>query len=257
MKLRELDAKMRAFETGNDSAIPLGQYVIARLDGRGFGRLTRDVLKFDGPADPRLRDHMTATTQELMHGGFQVLYAYTQGDEISLLFHRDDTSFGRRRRKYNSVLAGIASAAFSLRVSALACFDCRISELPDEGLVIEYFRWRARDGERNALNSYCTWAMENAGASRQESSTRLHGLNAKAKKKLLACEHGIDFETLPSWQKRGLGLYWVPYEKQFVDPQTGAEKSFSRQRIHIDPEQPSQPDYGRFLGDLMRAAQSK
>ena len=38
---------------------------------------------------------------------------YTQSDEISLMFHRDETLFDRKLRKYNSVLAGEASVSFS------------------------------------------------------------------------------------------------------------------------------------------------
>ena len=137
MNLRELDTKMRAFEADDNGVVPLGLYVVARLDGRGFGRLARDVFGFSGPYDEQYRDHMVATAQELMRSGVHVLYAYTQSDEISLLCHPDDTSFGRRLRKYHSVLAGIASGIFSLRVGSLATFDCRISQLPNIDLLQE------------------------------------------------------------------------------------------------------------------------
>ncbi|MBV8811351.1 MAG: hypothetical protein JO033_21995, partial [Acidobacteriaceae bacterium] len=69
-----------------------------------------------------------------MNCGFRSLYAYTQSDEISVLFHPEITTFDRKVRKYNSVLAGEASAKFSLLLGGHACFDCRISELP--GVVL-------------------------------------------------------------------------------------------------------------------------
>jgi tRNA(His) 5'-end guanylyltransferase len=80
-------------------------------------------------------------------------------DEMSLLFHPNENAFGRKIRKYNSILAGECSAKFSLLLNDLACFDCRISQLPLESDVIDYFRWRNEDAHRNALNSYCYWTL--------------------------------------------------------------------------------------------------
>ena len=64
--------------------------------------------------DERFRDLMISTTKHLMeHSGFDVIYGYTESDEISLLFSLNVETFGRKIRKYNSVLAGIASAVFT------------------------------------------------------------------------------------------------------------------------------------------------
>ena len=71
-----------------------------------------------------------------MNCGFNIIFGYTQSDEISLLFHRDITDFGRRQNKYVSILAGTASAVLSLRLGTLATFDCRISQLPDVAMVL-------------------------------------------------------------------------------------------------------------------------
>lgn len=74
---------------------------------------------------------MIDTARHLMQCGFHVVYAYTQSDEISLLFHPRERAFGRLLRKYHSILAGEASAKFSLLLGELVCFDCRVAELPD------------------------------------------------------------------------------------------------------------------------------
>ena len=91
--------------------------------------------------------------------GFRVRYAYTESDEISLLFDLDERLFGRKLRKYNSTLAGEASARFSLLLGSVATFDCRISQLPGAALVVDYFRWRNEDACRNALSAYCYWTL--------------------------------------------------------------------------------------------------
>ena len=129
MKFDELDQKMRVFETAADYCVLPELFMVARLDGRSFTRLTKEVCQFQAPFDERFRDLMTATAQSLMTCGFRVLYAYTESDEISLLFDFQEELFGRKLRKYNSTLAAEASARFSLLIGQVATFDCRISQL--------------------------------------------------------------------------------------------------------------------------------
>lgn len=140
MKFDELDEKMRVYETAHDHCAVPGMFLAARIDGRSFTRLTREVQQFEAPFDERFRDLMVATTEHLMQCGFRVIYGYTQSDEISLLFHPLENAFGRKLRKYDSILAGEASAKFALLLGAHAAFDCRLSLLPNAGLVRDYFR---------------------------------------------------------------------------------------------------------------------
>lgn len=98
---------------------------------------------------------MAETTLHLLQCGFRIIYGYTQSDEISLLFHPSYQTFGRKLRKLNSILAGEARAKFSILLGDIAAFDCRISQLPQIGDVVDYFRWRSEDAHRNALNGHC------------------------------------------------------------------------------------------------------
>src|SRR5262249_55791066 len=95
----ELDARMRIFETGHDHCVLPGIHMVARIDGRHFTRLTKEIHQFQAPYDERFRDYMVETIVHLMSCGFRVIYAYTQSDEISLLFHLDESMFGRKERK--------------------------------------------------------------------------------------------------------------------------------------------------------------
>lgn len=108
MKFDELDVQMRVFETSHDHCVLPGIYMVARIDGRGFTRLTKDVHKFQAPFDLKFRDLMLDTAEGLMTE-FSATYGYTQSDEISLLFPLECNLFGRKLRKLNSVLAGYAS----------------------------------------------------------------------------------------------------------------------------------------------------
>ena len=66
MKFDELDSKMRVFETAHDHCVLPGLRIVARLDGRGFTRLTKEVHKFQAPFDDRFRDIMLATAEHLV-----------------------------------------------------------------------------------------------------------------------------------------------------------------------------------------------
>ena len=96
-----------------------------------------------------------------MDCGFRVVYGFTESDEISLLFAPEENAFGRKVRKYNSTLAGEASAAFSLALGQVATFDCRVVPLPTIERVRDYFLWRQEDAHRNSLNSHCYWIIGN------------------------------------------------------------------------------------------------
>ena len=130
MNFDDLDAQMRKYEQSLDQVLLPELYLVARLDGNRFTRLTKEVCKFEAPFDVRFRDMMIETVKALMNYGFRVIYGYTERDEISLLFLLESEDFGRKTRKLNSILAGEASAKFSLLYGKLGSFDCRISELP-------------------------------------------------------------------------------------------------------------------------------
>jgi len=246
MKFDELDAKMRVFETVHDQCVLPGVYIVARLDGRNFTRLTKEIHKFESPYDVKFRDHMVATTEHLMNCGFRVVYGYSQSDEISLLFHPDEDAFSRKVRKYISILAGEASAKFSLLLGSLACFDCRISQLPKMEYVVDYFRWRNEDAHRNALNGYCYWTLRKAGSSVQTATAKLEGMSVADKNELLF-QHGINFNNLPNWQKRGVGLYWEEFEKQAWNPKTQTQVVAKRRRLKVAFDLPMRDQYSEFI----------
>jgi tRNA(His) guanylyltransferase len=180
-----------------------------------------------------------------------VPFGYTQSDEISLLLHRDEATFGRKLRKLNSILAAEASAKLSLLLGSVAAFDCRISQLPTLNLVVDYFRWRNEDAHRNALNAHCYWMLRKAGDRAEVATGKLDRLSVGDKNELLYQKANINFNDLPSWQKRGMGLYWEAYQKESTNPQTGAQVLAMRRRIKVDLELSMKDDYSHFVRDLV------
>ncbi len=251
MKFSDFDTRMRTFETVHDYQVLPGMYMVARLDGRGFTRLTKERHRFTAPFDEQFRDFMIATTQYLMDVGFNIIYGYTQSDEISILFHKDEGTFGRKPRKLNSILAGEASAKFSTMLGDIAVFDCRISQLPNPDLVCDYFRWRAEDANRNALQSHCYWMLRNEGASTSTATATLEGMSSANKQELLF-SRGLNFNDLPAWQKRGTGLYWQQYQKESRNQVTGEAVVATRRRIKTDLQLPMKESYNHFIAKLIK-----
>ncbi|MBF9224117.1 tRNA(His) guanylyltransferase Thg1 family protein [Hymenobacter ruricola] len=250
MRFDELDARLRVFETAHDHCALPGLYLVARLDGRNFTRLTKEVHAFERPFDERFRDLMVGTVQHLMQCGFRVRYGYTESDEISLLLDPAEDTFGRKLRKYQSILAGEASAKFSLLLGSLGTFDCRIAQLPRRTDVVDYFRWRAEDALRNSLNAHCYWLLRGEGATEAGATTQVSGLRTSEKHELLF-QRGINFNNLPAWQKRGLGLYWQLVERQGYNPVTQQTTQTQRRELHTDFELPVREAYMEFIQGLL------
>jgi tRNA(His) guanylyltransferase len=250
MKFDDLDTRMRVFETAHDYCILPDINIVARLDGRNFTRLTKEIHTFEAPFDTRFRDLMIETVRHLMDCGFRILYGYTQSDEISLLFSTKENAFSRKMRKYNSLLASEASAKFSLLLGDMGCFDCRISQLPNIDLVFDYFRWRQEDAHRNALNAHCYWMLRKQGKSENAATDYLWKMSIRDKNEFLF-QNGINFNDLPQWQKKGIGLYWENYEKQALNQQTGEEVTATRRRIKCDLEIPRKDEYCNLLKKII------
>lgn len=250
MKFDDLDLKMRVFETAHDHRVLPGLWMVARLDGRGFTRLTKETGQFEIPFDVRFRDMMVSTVEHLMGCGIHAVYGYTESDEISILLAKDEDSFSRKLRKLNSVLAGEASAHFSLAIGAPAVFDCRISQLPSDDLVVDYFRWRNEDAHRNALNAHCYWALREEGLKGRAAHQRMSGRSVAEKNELLF-QRGINFNEVPSWQKRGVGLRWAMVEHKGFNPKTEEEVLTLRRRLQVEYELPMRDAYSAMIRELI------
>ncbi|MCL2212010.1 MAG: hypothetical protein FWB95_08825 [Treponema sp.] len=250
MKFDDLDSQMRVYETSADFCVLPNMYIVARLDGRNFTTLTKEKGKFDAPFDIKFRDLMTETTKHLMNCGFKVIYGYTESDEISLLFDIGIDLFGRKIRKYNSVLAGEASAKFSLLFGDIGVFDCRICQLPNNNTVIDYFRWRSEDAHRNALNAHCYWMLRKKGVDKNEAAKQIENKSVADKNELLFT-NGLNFNDTPNWQKRGVGLYWKKEESTGFNPKDNTEEKANRNNIYIDYDLPMRDEYSAFISKLI------
>jgi tRNA(His) 5'-end guanylyltransferase len=256
MKFDELDNKMRVYETANDAFVLPNIYMVARIDGRNFTRLTKETHNFEAPFDIIFRDYMVECVKHAMNTGFNIVYGYTQSDEISLLFHINETSFSRKHRKYNSILAAEISAKFSLLLGSVAAFDCRICELPNRSLVTDYFRWRNEDAHRNSLSAHCYWLLRKNDFSATAAARKIEGLSTAHKNELLL-SYNVNFNELPSWQKRGIGFYWKEVEKEGFNPKLEQTVMVKRRELQVEYELPMKDHYNEFIMNIIAQSEDQ
>ena len=199
--------------------------VIIRLDGKAFHSVTRG---FKRPFDEILIKTMQETMKYLCENIQGCVLGYTQSDEITLVlvdYFKIDTDawFGYNVQKITSVSASMATLAFNnifkKYVSELipmnlsnsskedikyynaldrviikgALFDSRCFNIPKEE-VNNCLLWRQQDATRNSIQAL---------AQSLYSNKQIEGINTKKLQDKMFTEKGVNWNDLPTTQKRG------------------------------------------------------
>jgi tRNA(His) guanylyltransferase len=217
---KSLKDRMKDYESCYGFKIPNRSYIIVRLDGRGFSKYTD---RFEKPFDSILSNAMDSATIELCKE-FSPAFAYTQSDEVSLVFSTIDnidaeTIFDGKLQKLCSLTAAKMTASFNKIMLRLlttlkytpdeileklvsgnfpeidAVFDSRVFVVPDIREVSNYFIWRQQDCTRNSVSM---------AASANFSHKLLEGRSSSDKQEMLFQEKGINWNDYDVKYKRGL-----------------------------------------------------
>ncbi len=246
MKPEDFEAKMRKGEWFHSLRVPEGMWTVVRLDGRGFTKMTKE-LGFEKPFDQVFHRIMVSTTADCMTE-FQGVFATTHSDEISILFPPYTDVFDREVEKIVSTTASSVSVAFSSYLGDRKTFDSRIWIGATIHDVIDYFVWRMEDALRGSINSWSYWTLRQQGnLSKAQATRRLEGKGFSYKNEMLFSEFGINFNDIPSWQKRGTGLYFSLIEKVGHNPLTNEDVTTLRRVLHHEDNLPIKADFRDFL----------
>ena len=228
LTFQDLELLMRGNENAREGELPENAYIIARLDGRGFSKLTKK--HFSKPFDIQFHQLMVKTMQHQLEYEPQLAFAYNQSDEISLLIPPGSSPFNRKARKLLSLLPSAASVKFSMLVGEPVSFDCRLNLQYNIEGVLNYFRWRSIDAERNAFNSCAYWLLRKQGVEPRAAAERLRVLSTAEHKSFLA-EHHTDAANMPTWQTRGCIVHRIEETRHGFNPITGEETTYTRRRL--------------------------
>lgn len=246
MRNDDFESRQRAREYFHELTVLPGAWAVIRVDGRGFSKLTE--RNFEKPFDPNFSELMVHTSQRLFEE-LGARYVYTESDEISVLLAPDHDMFGRGVEKLVSISAGIASAEFTIAAGQAAVFDSRIWVGAGVGDVVDYFAWRQSDATRCALNGWCYWTLRKEGQSKRQATKALEHATTSEKNELLFAR-GVNFNELPSWQRRGLGFWQETFERKGFDPIRQVEVMAQRTRIRIERELPAKDEYRALIERL-------
>ncbi|KAF7312467.1 Thg1 domain-containing protein [Mycena indigotica] len=235
----ELASRMKSYETATDIQLPADKPAIIRIDGHAFSTFTRG---FEKPFDERIHTAMAATASDLLAHFPAATVAYTNSDEITLVFPNGVKEFKGRVAKLGSLAAGLASARFNHHLVhtctkpvppekvGTAHFDARAFTLPSVDEVLHNLIWRAKiDGRRNSIS----------GFGRSFFTTKqLHGLGSNAIVEKVLSEKGIDYWTsTPTWARYGTTVKREKFLGTGVDGLTGEPVTMTRTRMKMQDTQ--------------------
>ncbi len=247
------EQRMRSLEYFHTLKILPDTWVIIRVDGRKFSRVTAE--HFEKPYDPVMHRAMVEAAEVLLRQ-MQGVYCYTESDEISVAFAPAWTMFDREVEKIVSLTASMASTTFSLATGIAAHFDSRIwvSALRED--VVKYFHWRQADAARCALYNWCHWTLLGEGNSAQQATAILHQTDVAFKNELLFTR-GINYNEVPAWQRRGTALYWESFEKEGFNPVAKTVQTTQRRRLVHNEELPRKEAYTTLLTSILSTNQAR
>ena len=235
---QSLADRMKSYEAVYDASLPESTPTILRLDGHTFSKFT---AHFNKPFDPRIHDAMVATCKDLLHSYPSATVAYTQSDEITLVFPEGVNSFNNRVQKIASLAASLTSVRFNFhlaeaiensaldstrqkQVLGIAHFDARLFTVPSVEEALNCLLWRCRgDAVRNAVNSFARSLF---------TTKELQGKKTVEVLEMMEKQKGVVYEeSVPAWAVAGTLVKRELVMVEGLNEKTGERVSTSRTRV--------------------------
>lgn len=221
-------------------------YILVRVDGRSFHRLSR-FYNFSKPNDHRALETMTLAALGVFRNVQDIIVAYGDSDEYSFVFDRSTQLFERRESKLVSTVVSTFTAWYlyhfpeqmqrSLDPNHLPTFDGRAVVYPTLKHLRDYLSWRQADCHINNLYNTTFWALVERGKySPAAAEERLRGTVSSDKNEILFTEFGINYNNEPEVYRKGTVLLrpFKPLEPGISSRQTERRlKSREKTQIRI------------------------
>jgi len=242
-KAPPLAARMKQYEASFDYTLSSETPIILRLDGHAFSKFTSHFCK---PFDQRIHDAMIGACTDLLAYFASATLAYTQSDEITLIFPDGVQSFNDRVQKLSSLAASYCSVRFNAHLATLlaanpepkvedmaferlgtAHFDARFFAVPNVEEALNCVLWRCRnDAIRNAVNAF---------ARTMYTTKEMHGKTAKELVEMMKDEKGVVFEqAVPRWAIEGCLLKRERVGHEGLNLKTGKVEKTLRTKTRVE-----------------------
>lgn len=266
MDRSDLAKRMKDYESISKTKLMKRCPVICRIDGKAFHTFTRG---FQRPFDEILIKTMQETTKHLCENIQGCVLGYTQSDEITLVlvdYKELNTSpyFDYEVQKLCSIIASMTTMAFNKifqsnvkkvyenryaekgkctmpydlyetynnAINKGAMFDCRVFNIPKEEVTNNIY-WRQLDASRNSIQMV---------GQANFSHKKLQNKSCNKIQDMLMTVKGINWNDLPTYQKRGSCCIKEEYQDEDVDIKDGV---YMRTRWIIDKDIPIFRNEGR------------
>ena len=249
MKMKKKLEDMSKFEIFSNITIIPNCWFIARLDGKNFSRLTKE-MNLKKPFDEDFKKSVVEAIKKVMFQTGAVL-SYFESDEISILFKKDSDFFNRRMEKINSVLSSMLTSECMKQdffKDFLPVFDCRLLVCPTKEDIFNVFKWRLNDSLRNCLNSYAFWNLVFSGKTKKQADKILRNMKANQKQELLFKKFGINFNDIEKWKKNGTFIFIKEIEKEGFNPKENKKVIVKRNTFkEISKNFKEQKDFNKII----------
>ncbi|SMQ49811.1 unnamed protein product [Zymoseptoria tritici ST99CH_3D7] len=235
---------VRAFE--QPDALPLSNWLVIRIDGRGFSKLCKKYA-FTKPNDLRALHLMNAAATQVVKSFVDIVLAYGQSDEYSFVFHESCTLFERRAAKLATSVATMFTAEYCMLWGEFfppevklerpwPTFDGRCVAYPKRKILRDYLSWRQADCHINNLYNTVFWALvEKGGVSGTQAELELKGTVSGDKNEILWKRFGINYNAEEEIFRKGSVVYRAFDEVDEKGGESG-KKGHPKSRNQVEKE---------------------
>lgn len=244
---------VRNFE--QPDALPPANWIVIRIDGRGFSKLTKKY-DFTKPNDLAALDLLNSAALEVVKSMVDVVIAYGQSDEYSFVLHESTTLFDRRAAKLATTVATTFTAEYCMQWSRFfpdrplerpyPTFDGRCVCYPKRKILRDYLSWRQADCHVNNLYNTTFWNMvQRGGMSQTEAELELKGTLSSDKNEILFKQFGMNYNNEPPICRKGSIIYRAYSRQQNGIAESEDGVSDAAKRKKADPNSKTQVEKER------------
>jgi tRNA(His) guanylyltransferase len=218
-------------------------WIVIRIDGHAFHKFTQ-TLQFHKPNDERGLALMNEAAKGVMQQYEDILFAYGQSDEYSLVFKKCTSLWGRRECKLISNIVSLFTAHYVLGwkrffdqdLVLVPSFDARAVLYPNDKTLRDYISWRQVDCHINNLYNTCFWALlqdSKRNLSENQVQNILKDTDSAAKNELLFSDYGINYAKIDPIFRKGSFLYKEQVDKVHVSKVSGEACTRKRSELRV------------------------